>query len=83
MVASINLKQLKAAHNFPPQLHPAQIGYHVMLQLCMPKLTMVNYAKLVDVLMYIHIGVMGKLVNVKVVSQLANMHTATSPLLQF
>ena len=23
---------------FPPQLHPAQIGYHVRLKLCAPKL---------------------------------------------
>ena len=40
-------------------------------------MTLVNYAKWVDMLMHIHIRAMGKLVNVKVVSRLANSHIAT------
>ena len=47
------------------------IGYHVRLKLCKPKLQ--SWA---DVLMHIRITV-GKSVNVKAVSWLVNMHTAT------
>ena len=47
------------------------IGYHVMLKLCKPKLQ-----PWADMLMHIH-KVVGKSVNVKAVSQLVNMHTAT------
>ena len=83
MVAYIHLKQLSAAWDFLPQLHPTLIGYCVRLKLCAKTVTLVNYVKWVDVLMHIHIGVMGKSVNVKVVSWLANLHIATSPLLQF
>ena len=71
--AYIHLKQLKATWDFLQQLHPALIGYHVRLKLCEPKLQ-----PWVDVLMHIHITV-GKLVNVKAVSQLSNMHTLTIP----
>ena len=59
------------------------IGYCVRLKLCAKTVTLVNYMKWVDVLMHIHIGAVGESVTVKVVSQLANMHTATSPLSQF
>ena len=79
----IHLKQLEATGDFPPQHDPALIGYCVRVKLCAKTVTLVNYVKWVDVLMHIHIGVQGKSVNVKVVSQLANMHIATSPLLQF
>ena len=40
-------------------------------------MTLGNYAKWVDVVMHIHVGSMGKSVNVKVVSQLAYLHIAT------
>ena len=83
MAAYIHLKQLKAISDFPPQLYPALIGYQVRLKLCTKTVTLVNYAKWVDVLIHIHIGAMGKSVNVKIVSQLADMHMATSSLLQF
>ena len=44
---------------------------------CAKTVTLGNYAKWADVLMHIHIGSMGKLVNVKVVSWLAYLHIAT------
>ena len=62
MVVYMHLKQQKATWGFPPQLHPALIGYHVRLKLCEPKLW-----PWTDVLMHIHM-VVGKSVNVKAVS---------------
>ena len=63
VAAYIHLKQQKATWDFPPQLHPALIGYRVRLKLCEPKLW-----PWVDVLMHIHVAV-GKSVNVKAVSR--------------
>ena len=77
MSAYIHLKQLKATWDFLPQLHPVLTGYHVRLKLCTKTMTLLNYVKWVDVLMHIHIRVMGKSVNVKVVNWLANLHIAT------
>ena len=68
--AYIHLKYLKATWDFLPQLHPALIGYCVRMKLCAPKLTLGRCA---NAYLY-HIG---KSVNVKAVSQLINMHTAT------
>ena len=45
--------------------------------MCTKTTTLGNYAKWVDVLMHIHIGMMGNLVNVKVVSRFTYLHIPT------
>ena len=75
MVAYIHLKQLKATWDFLPQLHSALIGYHDRLKLCATKtVTLGRCANAYHI-------VVGKFFNVKAVSQLINMHTATAAML--